>query len=128
MRFDSPRSFTALRFAGIVLALSERSEASRVEVDLEGIAPSFPVCDAGVFLLDDKPVAWFDSVLHTSLTTLSEPQRQSRGESKWTPGESHPDLLLFRETRRLPTLDVRDWLPQVESNHRFDVQSVASCR
>ena len=42
------------RFAIRLAALAHRISI-RIEMDLEGIAPSFPVCDAGVLLLDDKP-------------------------------------------------------------------------
>jgi hypothetical protein len=32
------------------------------EVDSSGIAPEFPTCEAGVFLLDDKPIRQAEAV------------------------------------------------------------------
>ncbi len=51
IRTCKPRRAAALQAVELVVP----DLLSADMVDLEGIAPSFPVCDAGVFLLDDKP-------------------------------------------------------------------------
>jgi hypothetical protein len=109
-------------------------------VEPAGVAPAFPVCDAGVFLLDDGPVMWIDSALRASLTTLrpaipwdvlalSERQAtKSRRVEVDARGVAPRPSPLQGDAQTAYARRPTNWLPRVESNPRFDVQGVASYR